>query len=119
MDRQRIEELVGDQHALERLGQGRGRCQAAVSGEAGEGRGMRAPGFGAGFDEMKTEPVAQRGMPLARRTEDIGGEPAVAGAGFDEIERSRNWEFGIENVETSRRSAARADRRTAARRRRW
>ena len=73
-------------------------CAGAI-GEAGEGRGMGAPGLGAGFDQVKTKPVVQSGMPLARRAEDIGGEPAVARAGFDEIEESARTRRAMSRIE--------------------
>ena len=60
---------------------------------------MGLSGFGAGFDEVKTQAVVQRGMLRARRTQHIGSEPAVARAGFNQIKRIRNREFGIEDVE--------------------
>ncbi len=47
---------------------------------------MGVAGLGAGLDQVKTKPVVQSGMPLARRAEYIGGEPAIARAGFDQIE---------------------------------
>ena len=38
-------------------------------------------------------------MPLARRAQDVGGEPTVAGAGFHQIERAGDPALrGLENV---------------------
>ena len=60
---------------------------------------MGLSGFGAGFDEVKTEPVVESGMAVARRAEDVGGEPAVACSSFHQIGSSGLWNSAGENVE--------------------
>ena len=85
MDRERVEQLVRDQDALEHRGKRIGRGREAP-GDVAERVGLRAPRFIAGLHEVQAERVVESRIAVSCRTQDVGGQTAIAGAGFDEIE---------------------------------
>ncbi len=81
----RIEQLVRDEHAFELLGQRRRRGRQTLGGVAERCR-LGGAGIGARFDQVEAQATVERRIAPSDGAEDVGGEPAVAGAGFDEIE---------------------------------
>ncbi len=80
-----IQQLVGDEHSFKRRRQRVGRGVQPVGG-VGERRPLGGACGGARLDEMQPQTVVQRPIPFASGAEDVCREPAVARAGFDEVE---------------------------------
>ena len=85
VDRQRVEQLVGEQDALEGIRQRRtGGCQPL--GDVAKRRGLSGAGDGARFDQMQADRVVEIGVMSLCGTQDVGGEPSISRTGFDQIE---------------------------------
>src|SRR4051812_37405159 len=86
MHRQRVEQLVGDEDALERRRQRH--CRGGeLPRHIAQNPSLRPAGVGARFDEMEPNGLEQGGVPLSQRAENVGREPCVSRACFYEIER--------------------------------
>jgi hypothetical protein len=85
MDRQRVEQLIGDECAFERFRQRRPGRREAVD-DIVQRACLRLPGLGARLDEVESNGVVEGGMSSACGAGDIAGETSVPGAGFDEVE---------------------------------
>ena len=62
------------------------RSATSIRQSAGERRALRGARAGARLDEVQARPLVERRIAAARGAEDVGRQPAVSGAGFDEIE---------------------------------
>ena len=85
MHRKRIEQLVGDENALERFRQRSAGARQPIA-QVAERRRLRVARRRARFDEVQTKPAIELGVAISNRAQDIRGQAAVAGSGLDQIE---------------------------------
>jgi hypothetical protein len=84
MHRQRIQQLVGDEHPLERLRQlGRGRSEPV--GDIGERGALSRACFRAGLDKVQPQRVVECGVAPFRGAQNVGGQAPITRANFDEV----------------------------------